>query len=62
MTFLWKRRIIFRELVAHAKKSFICILLKHGYVPQINNLLLIPGIICETYDDVFMTPFFYHIR
>ena len=26
------------------KKSFICILLKHGYIPHINNLLLIPDL------------------
>ena len=45
MTFLWKRGIIFRELVAH---TFICILLKHRYIPQINNLLLIP--------DLFVRP------
>ena len=30
------------------KKSFICILLKHRYIPHINNLLLIP--------DLFVRP------
>ena len=36
----WKRGMIFQELVTHAKKPFICILLKHLYIPHINNLLL----------------------
>ena len=39
MTFLWKRSIIFRELVTHTKKSFISNLLKRRYIPYI---LLIP--------------------
>ena len=30
------------------KKAFICILLKHRYIPHINNLLLIP--------DLFLRP------
>ena len=36
------------------KKAFICILLKHSYIPHINNLLLIPDLF-DTYNDVFMT-------
>ena len=37
------------------KKSFICILLKHRYIPHINNLLLIP--------DLFVRPImtFYNV-
>ena len=34
-----KRGIIFRELVAHRKKSFICILMKYRYI--LHTLLLI---------------------
>ena len=41
VTFLWKRGIIFRELVIHTKKLFFCILLKHRYIPHINNHLLL---------------------
>ena len=40
MTFLWKRGIIFQELVIHRKKIFICTLLKHRYIPHINPLLI----------------------
>ena len=41
-TFWWKRGIIFSELLTLTKILFICILLKHHYIPHINNLLLIP--------------------
>ena len=63
MFFLWKRGILFRELVIHKKKkSIICIFLNHCYIPDINNPLLIPDFFCEIYDYVFMTPLLTSLR
>ena len=42
MTFLWKRGIVFREIVTNTKNSFVCILLKHRYTPHFSKLLLAP--------------------
>ena len=51
MTFLWKRDLVFRELVI--KNHLFALVSKRRYVPHINKLLL--RLICETYEDVFMT-------
>ena len=48
--FVEKRHNISR-IIDKYKKSFICISLKHCYIPRINNTRLI----CDTYDGVFMT-------
>ena len=34
--------MIFQKLRKHTKKSFTYILVKHRYIPYINNLLLLP--------------------
>ena len=51
MTFLWKRDLVFRELVI--KNHLFTLVSKRRYVPHINELLL--RLICEIYEDVFMT-------
>ena len=42
------------------KKSFICILLKHGYIPHINNLFLIPDLFARRMMTCLCRPYWLH--